>query len=123
VDRIFDEFTRGFGRWPLGRRAFEVEPLLRYETSLGVSAPIVDVIEKETEYQISAELPGLDEKDVEVSVVDDMLTIKGEKKLEKEEKAKTITSPNAVTVPSSAHSSCLRAWMPKRSRQISRRAF
>lgn len=88
VDRIFDEFTRGFGRWPLGRRAFEVEPLLRYETTFGASAPIVDVIEKETEYQISAELPGLNEKDVEVSVADDMLTIKGEKKQEKEEKAK-----------------------------------
>ena len=88
VDRIFDEFTRGFGRWPFGRRIFDVEPLLRYETSLGVSAPVVDVVEKEKEYQISAELPGLDEKDVEVSVADDMLTIKGEKKEEKEEKAK-----------------------------------
>jgi HSP20 family protein len=88
VDRIFDEFTRGFGRWPFGRRIFDVEPLLRYETSFGVSAPVVDVVEKEKEYQISAELPGLDEKDVEVSVSDDMLTIKGEKKEEKEEKAK-----------------------------------
>jgi HSP20 family protein len=87
VDHIFDEFTRGFGRWPVGRRLFEAEPLLRYETSFG-SAPVVDVVEKEKEYQISAELPGLDEKDVEVSVADDMLTIKGEKKEEKEEKAK-----------------------------------
>jgi HSP20 family protein len=98
VDHIFDEFTRGFGRWPLGRRVSEAEPLLRYETSFGVSAPVVDVVEKEKEYQISAELPGLDEKDVDVSVADDMLTIKGEKddmltikgekREEKEEKAK-----------------------------------
>ena len=88
VDHIFDEFTRGFGRWPLGRRVSGAEPLLRYETSFGVSAPVVDVVEKEKEYQISAELPGLDEKDVEVSVADDTLTIKGEKKEEKEEKAK-----------------------------------
>jgi HSP20 family protein len=88
VDRIFEEFTRGFGRWPVGRRVFDIEPLLRYETALGVSAPVVDIVEKEKEYQISAELPGLDEKDIDVSVADDVLTLKGEKKEEKEEKAK-----------------------------------
>jgi HSP20 family protein len=88
MDRVFDEFTRGFGRFPLSRRTVEIEPLLRYETSFGVSAPVVDVVEKEKEYQISAELPGLDEKDVEVSIADDLLTIKGEKTEEKEEKAK-----------------------------------
>jgi HSP20 family protein len=88
VDQLFDEFTRGFGWRTPRRRLLEAEPLLRFETSFGVSAPVVDVVEKEREYQISAELPGLEEKDVEVSVADDMLTIKGEKKEEKEEKAK-----------------------------------
>ena len=39
-------------------------------------------------YQITAELPGLDEKDVEVTVADGVLTIKGEKSAEKEEKKK-----------------------------------
>ena len=88
MDRIFDEFTRGFGPFPLGRRVFDVEPLWRRETSVDVSAPVVDVVEKEKEYQILAELPGLDEKDIEVSVADDLLTIKGEKKEEKEERAR-----------------------------------
>ena len=88
VDRIFDEFGHGFGLRATHRRLFGAAPRLRFETSFGISAPVVDVVEKEKEFQLSAELPGLDEKDVEVSVADDILTIKGEKKEEKEEKAK-----------------------------------
>jgi len=88
VDRIFEDFTRGFGRLPLGRRMLDVEPLLRLEAPTAFAAPAIDVVEKEKEYVISAELPGLDEKDVDVSVSDDMLIIKGEKREEKEEKAK-----------------------------------
>lgn len=88
VDRIFEDFTRGFGRFPLGRRMLDLEPLARFEGGASFAAPAIDVVEKDNEYAISAELPGLDEKDVDVSVSEDMLTIKGEKKEEKEEKAK-----------------------------------
>jgi HSP20 family protein len=49
-------------------------------------APRVDVSETETEIRIEAELPGVDEKDVEVVLSDGRLTIKGEKKQEREEK-------------------------------------
>ena len=48
----------------------------------------MDVAEKDDEYEISAELPGLDEKEVEVKVANRTLTIKGEKKEEKEERQK-----------------------------------
>jgi len=88
MDRLFDDFTRGFGRFPSSRSLFDVEPVLRYGTSVGLSAPAVDVVEKEKEYQITAELPGLDEKDIEVNVADDVLSIRGEKKEEWEEKDK-----------------------------------
>jgi HSP20 family protein len=88
MDRVFEDFTRGFGRFPLSRNLFDVEPMLRYESSVGLSAPAVDVVEKATEFQITAELPGLDEKDIEVNVADDVLSIRGEKKEEREEKAK-----------------------------------
>lgn len=48
----------------------------------------VDVIDNEKNVQVVAELPGLEEKDIEVSIDNDVLTIKGEKKQEKEEKEK-----------------------------------
>jgi HSP20 family protein len=51
----------------------------------GEFLPRVDVSETGKEVRITAELPGLDEKDVEVTVTNNMLTIKGEKKVEKEE--------------------------------------
>jgi HSP20 family protein len=88
MDRVFEDFTRGFGRFPLSRSLFDVEPMLRYESTAGLSAPAVDVVEKENEFRITAELPGLDDKDIEVSVADDVLSIRGEKKEEREEKAK-----------------------------------
>ena len=50
--------------------------------------PSMDVVETEKEFEITAELPGLEEKDVQVNVADNVLTIKGEKKAEKEEKDK-----------------------------------
>ena len=48
--------------------------------------PSIDIRETDKEYKISAELPGLESKDVDISINNDVLTIKGQKKLEKEEK-------------------------------------
>jgi HSP20 family protein len=79
-DRMFDDFMGGFGRFPLRSLAREELPF--------VSSPPVDVIEKDDAFQITAELPGLDQKDVEVTCTDSTLTIKGEKKEDKEEKKK-----------------------------------
>ena len=87
IEQIFDQFTRGFGLPTMGRRQLDLEPSWRVQTSSDLSSPAIDVVEKEKEYQIAAELPGLDEKDVEISVADDVLTISGEKKEEKEETA------------------------------------
>jgi HSP20 family protein len=81
MDRLFDRFSTGFGlpSWP---RAFDLEPAATY------SAPAVDVAETEKAYTVTAELPGMDEKDIDVSVTGDLLVIKGEKRQEKEEKEK-----------------------------------
>ena len=50
--------------------------------------PQVDVSETDKEIKVSAEIPGVEAKDIDVSVEDGMLTIKGEKKYEREEKEK-----------------------------------
>jgi HSP20 family protein len=52
----------------------------------GVLAPRVDVAEDEKAVTLTAELPGVNEKDIDVSLVGDQLTIKGEKRSEHEEK-------------------------------------
>ena len=68
IDRLFADFTRG---WP----------------TLGVPGltPRMDVTERDSEIELTAELPGLEEKDVDITLVDNVLTIRGEKKAEKEE--------------------------------------
>jgi HSP20 family protein len=87
IDRLFDDFEWGSWRSPFRRALFDVEPFLRGEVKWG-KVPAVDVADTATNYEITAELPGLDEKDIEVKFFDGTLTIRGEKKEEKEEKKK-----------------------------------
>ncbi len=76
IDKLFDDFTRGFPSFPsFGNGKFEL-------------VPSIDVSETDKAIEITAELPGLEEKDVQVNVADNLLTIRGEKKAEKEEKDK-----------------------------------
>ncbi len=84
MDRLFDEFD---WRSPFRRWVFDIEPLWRRELSW-TATPAVDIAEKDKAYEVTAELPGMDENNIEVKVANGMLTIKGEKKEEKEEKKK-----------------------------------
>jgi HSP20 family protein len=52
----------------------------------GVFSPRIDIKETKKEFKIVSEIPGMDPKDIDVSVHDGMLTISGEKTVEKEEK-------------------------------------
>jgi len=83
MDRLFDRF--GF---PSLRRVFDIEPAWRSASSFSFSVPAIDMSEDEKAYKISAELPGIDAKDIDVSVSGDTLILKGEKRQEKEEKDK-----------------------------------
>ena len=73
IDRVFDSFFRGL----------DVDPVVM-TTSL--FHPNVDVADNGKEIKITVELPGMDEKDIDVSVTREALTIRGEKKDETEEK-------------------------------------
>lgn len=76
MDRLFDEFTRG---WPF------VTPFAEGEGRM--LAPRIDVSETDAELAITAELPGIEDKDIDVTLSGNTLTIKGEKKAETERKA------------------------------------
>jgi HSP20 family protein len=69
IDRLFEDFTRG-GLGALGNVA---------QNNL---IPNIDVVETDDAVEVTAELPGLERKDVEISVEDDVLTIRGEKRIE-----------------------------------------
>jgi HSP20 family protein len=78
MDRLFDNFFgSGFGLTP-SRHGFMA--------GFGEFNPQVDVTENDKEVKVTAELPGLEDKDIEVSLSHDVLTISGEKKNEKEDK-------------------------------------
>ncbi|MGJ5138898.1 Hsp20/alpha crystallin family protein [Bradyrhizobium oligotrophicum] len=84
IDRVFEDFHGGIWRTP---SLFDQLPGLARARSFAV-APAVDVAEHDNAYEVTAELPGLDEKNVEVKVASGVLSIKGEKQEDKEEKKK-----------------------------------
>jgi HSP20 family protein len=75
MERMFEDFSRDFGWGPPAAAGTAV-------------APRIDVSETDTEIKIEVEMPGVEEKDVELVLSNGRLTIKGEKKQEKEEKKK-----------------------------------
>lgn len=88
VDRMFEDFGRGSGLWsPFGRSMLDIKPSWPFEEGRA-KVPAVDVCEREKEYEITAELPGMDASNVDVKLANGVLTIKGEKKEEKEQKEK-----------------------------------
>lgn len=83
VDRLFEDFTMSSLKLPFRRPAFDIEPFWSPESWMAV--PALDFVERDTAYEVHVDLPGLDEKDIEVKVEGGVLTIKGEKHEEKEE--------------------------------------
>ena len=87
IDRVFDDFHPFGWRMPSPRSMFDIE-VPRLHAAVWPVAPAMDLVEKDKEYEITAELPGIDEKNVEIKLSNHTLTIKGEKTEAKEEKKK-----------------------------------
>ncbi len=78
IERVFDDFQRGF----------HLPGWLKPSGGVSALSPRINVSETDNAVEVTAELPGVDEKDVKLELTDDLLTISGEKKTEKEEKEK-----------------------------------
>lgn len=74
IDRLLEDFARSVG--PAGT-----------QSAISIM-PSIDITETDTEIVVTAELPGLERKDVDISVENDTLVIRGEKKVEEEQKDK-----------------------------------
>jgi HSP20 family protein len=72
IDRLFSEFAQGIG--PNGANI----------------VPNIEICETDKAIEVSAEMPGLERKDVDISIEDDTLTIRGEKKVEESQKDKNV---------------------------------
>lgn len=84
IDQFVDDLGRSLRSMPFGLSGALTTPF----ASGGLawpSGPAADMVSKPTCYEITAELPGMDEKNIEVKLSDGMLTIRGEKRHEREE--------------------------------------
>jgi HSP20 family protein len=87
IDQFLEDFQLDFLRSAFRRSVFDVEPFWQHDRTRGAT-PAVDIVEKDTAYEVTADLPGLEKKSIEVKVVKGNLTIKGGKQEIKEEQKK-----------------------------------
>ncbi len=81
IQRVFDRWGNGGLNWP--------EPL-GFGRSWSGASPSMDVCETDKAFVVEAELPGVDEKDISITLQDGVLRLRGEKKLEREEKKENV---------------------------------
>jgi HSP20 family protein len=120
-DRLRDEINRlfDFDSWPESTGLFDRS-----------FSPSLDVVEHDDEFAVSIDLPGVSEKDIDITVANNVLTVRGEKNEEKEEKGRyyrketwsggfqrTISLPNTVDankVEAGMKNGVLTVRLPKR---------
>ncbi|MBU0943209.1 MAG: Hsp20/alpha crystallin family protein [Proteobacteria bacterium] len=83
MEQLFNNFLKGFEQ-----RGFGTEKFFTDSLTDGLFKPTLDIGATEKEYAISVEVPGIDQKDITLEISNNILTIRGEKKQEHEEKQK-----------------------------------
>jgi HSP20 family protein len=110
IDQLFSRPLGSFmGRWP--RSAAEADD------NVSAWAPALDVTETDSEYLVRADLPAVKKEDVSVLIDDDVLTIAGERKFDKEEKSEKVHRresfrgmfSRSLTLPDNVNASDVRA--------------
>lgn len=82
IDRLFENFNGGILGSSAGRGTRDLDLFRGFDLA---ASPAMDISEKKGSYEISAELPGMDENNIELNISDGMLTIAGEKTNERKE--------------------------------------
>ena len=79
IDRLFDDAFRGFG--------FPTLAMPRWPSDWpGMLKPALDIQETDKQYKIALEVPGIEEKDIQITLDNDVLLVRGEKRQEQESK-------------------------------------
>jgi heat shock protein Hsp20 len=111
MEDMFGRYDRAVG-WP---RSGSQEIM-----TAGDWCPRVDIVENDNEFVIKAEIPEVKKEDVKVSVDNGVLTLKGERQQEKEEKGKSSIELKDILGPLPAASPFQKTWMSPKSRLPSR---
>jgi HSP20 family protein len=121
LDEAFDRFSEQFAL-PSLHGVFDLERRLRHRMPFSSIEARADVSEEERLFPISIELPGIDAKGIEITVPDNTLAIKGEKKDDREKETQGYYLRERDTVRLNTSSSCRPVSIATQSRRNSRTA-
>ena len=138
LSRFVRDFDSLFGRWGHDRSMFEPFKTFWTEPGKAFWTPDVEVFERNGQFMVHADLPGMKKEDISVEVTDDELVLRGERKHEKEEKeegyyrsersygsfCRTIPLPEGVKIDQAkavVHDGVLEVQMPVAKVELKRR--
>lgn len=116
MDRLMDEFFGGHDVLP---SSWAVRP---FEWRMAAFRPSVDIRDEDNQLKIEAELPGLSDKDVEITLSGDALVIREKRSRRRSRRKRTTIAWSAPAVPSSTRSPCQSMSTGRRWRPTSRMA-